>query len=276
MKQLLLDTHYIIPTGNKQCPVVVRPTIACRLLNSAFAVVLAFMAFMRLCNDDLEHNGRFYIGLGILVLGVALFVRNAVRGEHPEKSLDTDEYTNLQQYALYIWKTRLQNIFLSLVYVCLYFSDTCPPLFYVGLVFFAFFSLVKWYFSQQIKQASRLTSDLLLAPRVEVTLGVSGLARKLELAMLASMVIAIGVALRIGLPSYLSGMNAPMWVLSACLVLCSLGVTFSLRKMMRQPISVADQAEANEVMRDRWMVPLIGLCLNFLATAALVLAYLFG
>lgn len=276
MKQLILDTRHIIPTGNKQRPVVVRPTLACRLLNSAFAAVLTFLASMRWCNDDFEHNARYYVGLGILVLGVALFVRNAVRGEHPEKSLDTDEYTNLQQYALYIWKTRLQDIFLSLLYVCLYFSDTYPPLFYVGLVLFAFFSLVKWFFNQQIKQASRLTADLLLTPRVEVTLGVNDLARKLELAALASMVIAVGVALWVGLSSYLSGINAGMWIFSACLVFFSVGVTFSLRKMMRRPISVADEAEADEVMRDRWMVPFLGLCLNCLGTAALVLAYLFA
>ncbi len=274
MKQLILDTRHIIPTGDKQRPVVVRPTLAGRLLNSAFAAVLAIVAVTRWCDNSLSHNFRYYMTLGILVLGVAYLVHNAVCGEHPENILDTDEYVNRQQYALYIWKMRLQNGCLSLLYICFCLCDAITLLGYVGIAFLALFFLVKWYFYRQIKQAAHLTADLQLAPRVEVTLGVTPLARKLEAASLVSMVLAIGVALWVGLSSHTGGRHATMWIWSACLVFCVVGVTFSLRKMMRQPISVADQAEADEVMRDRWMVPLVGLCLNILCTVALAAAYL--
>lgn len=200
MKQLILDTRHIIPTGDKQRPVVVRPTLAGRLLNSAFAAVLAIVAVTRWCDNSLSHNFHYYMTLGILVLGVAYLVHNAVCGEHPENILDTDEYVNRQQYALYIWKMRLQNGCLSLLYICFCLCDAITLLGYTGLVFLALFFLVKWYFYQQIKQAAHLTSDLQLAPRVEVTLGVTPLARKLEAASLASMALAIGVALWVGGP----------------------------------------------------------------------------
>ncbi len=274
MKQLILDTRHITPTGHKERPVVVRPTLAGRVLNSFFAAVLVLVALMRLCDHSLAHNVHYYIELAFLGLGTMLFVYNAVRGEHPENSLDTDEYTNLQQYALYIWKLRMQNICLSLLYVCFCLSDSCGPLGYLGFVFLGGFFLSKWYFNQQIKQAARLTADLQLAPRVELTLGVTPLASRLEWAALGAMAVAIAVALWVGLSSYLGGHHDGMWIWSACLVFCVVGVTFSLRKMMRQPISVADQAEADEVMRDRWVVPIVGLCLNLLGAVTLAVVYL--
>ena len=275
MKQLILDTRHITPTGDKKRPVVVHPTLASRLLNSFFAAVLVLVAIVRLCDHDQAHTFHFYLELAILALGAVVFVRNAARGEHPEDSLDADEYTNLQQYALYIWKIRLQNCCLCLAYIGFCLGDVSTLLVYAGLAFLALLFLAKWYFNQQIKQAAHLTPDLQLGPRVEVTLGLSDLARKLELATLCSMVLAIGVALWVGLSSYIGGHYAGMWIWSAALVFSAVGVTFSLRKMMRQPISLADQAEADEVMRDRWIIPLVGLCLNLLCTTGLVLAYLF-
>lgn len=274
MKQLILDTRHITPTGHKERPVVVRPTLAGRVLNSFFAAALVLVAIMRLCDHSLARNAHYYIELGILGLGTVLFVHNAVRGEHPENSLDTDEYTNLQQYALYIWKIRLQNCCLSLAYIGFCLSDVSTLLAYVGLAFLALLFLAKWYFNQQIKQAAHLTPDLQLGPRVEMTLGLSDLARKLELTTLVSMVVAIAVAVWVGLSSYLGGHHDGMWIWSACLVFCAVGVTFSLRKMMRSPISVADQEEADEVKRDRWIVPLVGLCLNALGALALAAVYL--
>lgn len=275
MKQLILDTRHITPTGNKQRPVVVRPTLACRLFNTAFAAVLVLVAVMRWLDSSLSHNAHYYVELVILALGVAFLVHNAVRGEHPENDLDTGEYVNLQQYALYIWKSRLQNCCLSLAYVCFCLSDdACTLLGYIGFAILALFFLVKWYFNQQIKQAARLTPDLQLGPRVELTLGLTTLACKLEAASLVSVVIGIGVALWVGLSSWTGGHHDGLWIWSVCLAFCVVGVTFSLRKMMRSPISVADQEEADEVMRDRWIIPFVGLCLNLLFTAVLAVVYL--
>lgn len=275
MKQLILDTHHITPTGDKKRPVVVRPTLACRVFNSAFAAVMVLVAVTRWCDSSLCHDIHFYVELGILGLGTVFLVHNAVRGEHPENSLATDEYVNLQQYALYIWKIRLQNCCLCLLYVFFCLSDDADTLLgYVGFVFLALFFLVKWYFNRQIKQAAHLTPDLQLGPRVELTLGLTTLVCKLEAVSLVTMVLAIGVALWVGLSSYMGGHHDGMWIWSACLVFCVVGVTFSLRKMMRQPISVADQEEADEVMRDRWIIPLVGLCFNLLGSLALAVVYL--
>ena len=275
MKQLILDTRHITPTGDKKRPVVVRPTLACRVLNSAFAAVLVLVAITRWRDSSLSHDFHYYVELGILAAGVAFLVHNAVRGEHPENSLDTDEFVNLQQYALYLWKVRLQNCSLSLLYVCFCLSDDANALLgYIGFVFLAFFFLVKWYFNRQIKQAARLTPDLQMPPRVELTLGLTTLVCKLEAAALVAMILAIGVALWVGLSSLMGGRHDSMWIWSACLVFCTVGVTFSLRKMMRQPISLADQAEADEVMRDRWIIPLVGLCFNLFGALTLTVVYL--
>ena len=275
MKQLILDTRHIIPTGDKNRPVVVRPTLSGRALNLTFAAIMALAAITRLCDGSVDHDTHFYIILVITALGVALLARNAIRGEQPAGQLDTDEYVNLQQFALYIWKQRLQNACLCLAYISLCLSDFSTLVSYTGFAFLAAFFLAKWYFSKQIKQAARLTPDLNLAPRVEITIGLSSFAQKLEAASLASMVVAIAVSLSVGLSCYLTDGFSGFVVWSGCLLFCTVGVTFSLRKLLRQPISLADQAEADEVRRDRWIVPLVGLCLNLLGALTLAVAYLF-
>ncbi len=106
-------------------------------------------------------------------------------------------------------------------------------------------------------------------------LGLSPLAAKLEKVALASMAVAVGVGLWGGLSSFLNDSNSGMLIWGLCLPFCAVGVTFSLRKMMRQPISLADQDEANEVMRDRWIVPLISLCINVIGSIVFVAFRLF-
>ena len=140
----------------------------------------------------------------------------------------------------------------------------------------AFFFITTWYFKQQIKQAGRLAPDLNLSPRIQVVLGLSPLAAKLEKVALASMAVAVGVGLWGGLSSFLNDSNSGMLIWGLCLSFCAVGVTFSLRKMMRQPISLADQDEANEVMRDRWIVPLISLCINVIGAIVFAAFRLFG
>ena len=98
---------------------------------------------------------------------------------------------------------------------------------------------------------------------------------ELEKVALASMAVAVGVGLWGGLSSFLNDSNSGMLIWGLCLSFCAVGVTFSLRKMMRQPISLADQDEANEVMRDRWIVPLISLCINVIGSIVFVAFRLF-
>ncbi len=275
MKQLLLDTSHITPTGDKNRPVVVRPTLMGRTINLVFAAFMLFEGIMHLCDTHLDHNMHYYIRLLLSVFGVVLFVRNALLGERPENRIDTESYTNLQQYALHIWKERLQNGAVCLSYLSFCLSVYCDWMGFIGFVFLAAFFLVKWYFCQQIKQAARLAPNLRLAPRVELTLGLTTLTHKLELLALVSMVISVGVALWVGVESFTGGRSSGLWIWSICLVFCTVGLTFSLRRMMRQPISVADEAEADEVKRDRWMVPLVAVGFNVFGALALGMSCLF-
>ncbi len=274
MKQLILDTRHIIPTGNKNRPVVVRPTLAGRTLNLAFAAFMLFEGIAQLCDTQPDRNLRYYARLGILAFCVAVFVRNAIRGERPENSLRADGYTCLQQYALHIWMERLQNVFFCLAYLCFCIFSSSGWM-YAGFVFLSAFFLVKWYFARQIRQAARLAPDLRLAPRVELTIGLTPLVRRLELAALASMAAAIGVAVWVGLEDFAAAHGRGLWIWSICLAGCSAGITFALRRMLRQSISVADQSEADELRRDRWLVPLMAAVLNILGGLLLGMCHLF-
>lgn len=274
MKPLILSTRNIIPTGNKERPVVVRRTWSSTLINVLLGVLLLTFSVLHICVSGVEHTFRFYFTSALSAHVILMYFTHAVKGEHPENNLDTEEFTCLQQYALFIWKERLKSASLAVALICCCFSDD-DLIGVIGILFLAFFFITTWYFKQQIKLAGRLAPDLNLSPRIQVVLGLSPLAAKLEKVALASMAVAVGVGLWGGLSSFLNDSNSGMLIWGLCLPFCAVGVTFSLRKMMRQPISLADQDEANEVMRDRWIVPLISLCLNVIGSIVFVAFRLF-
>lgn len=59
MKPLILSTRNIIPTGNKERPVVVRRTWSSTLINVLLGVLLLTFSVLHICVSGVEHTFRF-------------------------------------------------------------------------------------------------------------------------------------------------------------------------------------------------------------------------
>ena len=274
MKQLLLDTRHIIATGNKRQPVMVRRTWGSIVYHLTFAVLLIAYLTIRLCSKDTHYDIWFYVLAIASIAAIIYLIGCVLRRETPVNTLDTDDFVCRQQYALYIMKTRVKNLCLVPAFISICLSGMHPAFVYAGVVFGGAFFLSIGYFNQQILQASRMEPDLNLKPRIETVIGVTPPTRRLETVALAAMVLAIGMAVYVGVMSIVTD-NLPLLICCIVLAGCPAGVTFSLRKMLRQPISVADEEDLQEVHRDRWIIPTSSLCINILCAAvSLVLAFL--
>lgn len=138
MKPLILSTRNIIPTGNKERPVVVRRTWSSTLINVLLGMLLLTFSVLHICVSGVEHTFRFYFTSALSAHVILMYFTHAVKGEHPENNLDTEEFTCLQQYALFIWKERLKSASLAVALICCCFSDD-DLVGVIGILFLAFF-----------------------------------------------------------------------------------------------------------------------------------------
>lgn len=221
MKPLILSTRNIIPTGNKERPVVVRRTWSSTLINVLLGMLLLTFSILHICVSGVEHTFRFYFTSALSAHVILMYFTHAVKGEHPENNPDTEEFTCLQQYALFIWKERLKSASLAVASSA---AASATTTLWASLAFCSWpFFITTWYFKQQIKLAGRLAPDLNLSPRIQVVLGLSPLAAKLEKVALASMAVAVGVGLWGGLSSFLNDSNSGMLIWGLCLSFCAVG-----------------------------------------------------
>ena len=144
MKPLILSTRNIIPTGNKERPVVVRRIWSSTLINVLLGMLLLTFSVLHICVSGVEHTFRFYFTSALSAHVILMYFTHAVKGEHPENNLDTEEFTCLQQYALFIWKERLKSASLAVALICCCFSDD-DLVGVIGILFLAFFFITTWY-----------------------------------------------------------------------------------------------------------------------------------
>lgn len=149
MKPLILSTRNIIPTGNKERPVVVRRTWASTLINVLLGVLLLTFSVLHICVSGVEHTFRFYFTSALSAHVILIYFTHAVKGEHPENNLDTEEFTCLQQYALFIWKERLKSASLAVALICCCFSDD-DLVGVIGILFLAFFFITTYLLAELI------------------------------------------------------------------------------------------------------------------------------
>lgn len=276
MKQLLLNTDYIIPTGDKKQPVIVKQTRAAmiiKLLTGCFFLAAAILMWNT--NDDDKFSVRWWFFLVALLIGAVAFIIRAFRPEKIYDDLDADDFVNRQQYALLLWKDRLSAFLLSLVFITITLAVSLDftPLDVIGIALFFVYLILKNYFNVQIKQAKSLQPDLLLAPRMDVVVTMTPTLRLLERAAMFTVLVAWGAAVWVGLRQLppVPHHNSLLFWSIIWIVLCPI-ITASLLGILHKPINVADEDEATEVQHDKWMIPVLSIAINLVVSAVLVLA----
>lgn len=275
MKQLILDTRFLIPTGEKKQPVVAKLTIQRVVFSLLTAVLYLSAAYLEWQLGSEEPSVSFWLlFVGFTLAGIVYLV-TAFRAEHPEESAEYDDLVCLQQYALMIWKNRWKSLLsaagLTLCLLAFYAWLLIIP----GVTCFLLSLGVGHYFSRQIKLAARQTPDLGLKERVEVHYTITPTTRKLILASILTALLACAVALWMGFThaSQLAGDDFdPFWIWSILLIVLAVMQTVGGIWLLREPVMARDETEARQVIRSQWALQVIPIVANIAASVALIIA----
>lgn len=275
MKQLILDTSYITPTGDKDHPVIVRKTFSFFIVTGLATIVPVMCALYKwLTVAPSDRDAIFWPIFGVSCWLSFLGVRRFIKGENLSGDLDTDDFVNLQQFALYIWKERVEMLLACSFLIVLVFLGLNGNinLAILMILFFAVTNCNTFYFYKQIRQAKYLTPDLLKS-RITIKFSITPFIRSLEILAIMFAIFTWAVCIYVGIVnSPLMNSDSNLW--KWCLAIFSFPI-FTIIELynLNHPIEVTDQEEAKEVNHNIWKYPVSGIVLNVIGLIVLLVAY---